>query len=77
MNQNLKDLSLETSKVDEEELDEVEVQSDKEQPVEGKFGKEKFNITIKEDDKGPLPEIQLIWDMSEKDIAKIETSWVL
>ena len=59
-------------KVDEEELDEVEFQSDKEQPVEGKFGKEKFNITIKEDDKGPIPEIQLTWNMSDKDIAKIQ-----
>ena len=53
-------------------MDEVEVQSDKEQPVEGKFGKEKFNITIKEDDKGPIPEIQLTWNMSDKDIAKIQ-----
>ena len=44
-------------KVDEEELDEVEVQSEKEQPVDRKSGKEKFNITIKEDDKGPIPEI--------------------
>ena len=59
-------------KVDEEELDEVEVQSEKEQPVEGKSGKEKFNITIKEDDKGPIPEIQLTWNMSDKDIAKIQ-----
>ena len=59
-------------KVDEEELDEVEVQSDREQPVEGKFGKEKFNITIKEDDKGLIPGIQLTWNMSDKDIAKIQ-----
>ena len=35
-------------------------------------GKEKFQITVKEDDKEPIPEIQLGWNMSDKDIAKIQ-----
>ena len=57
-------------KVDEEELDEVEVQSGEEHQNKEKSGKGKFNITVKEDDKEPIPEIQLAWNMSDKDIAK-------
>ena len=59
-------------KVDEEELDEVEVQSGKRQTTKEKSGKGKFQITVKDDDKEPIPEIQLGWNMSDKDIAKIQ-----
>ena len=59
-------------KVDEEELDEVEVQSGERQPTKEKSGKGKFQITVKDDDKEPIPEIQLGWNMSDKDIARIQ-----
>ena len=59
-------------KVDEEELDEVEVQSRERQLTQEKSGKGKFQITVKDDDKEPIPEIQLGWNMSDKDIAKIQ-----
>ena len=59
-------------KVDEEELDEVEVQSLEEHPNKEKSGKVKFNITVKEDDNEPIPEIRLTWNMSDKDIATIQ-----
>ena len=42
-------------KVDEEKLDEVEVQSGEEQSTKGKSGKGEFKITVKEDDKEPIP----------------------
>ena len=58
-------------KVDEEELDEVEVQSGEEHHHKEKSGKGEFRITVKEDDKESIPEIQLAWNMSDKDIAKI------
>ena len=59
-------------KVDEEELDEVEVQSWDEHHSKEKTGKGEFKITVKEDDKEPILEIQLAWNMSDKDIAKIQ-----
>ena len=59
-------------KVDEEDLDEVEVQSGEKQPTKEKSEKGKFQITVKDDDKEPIPEIQLGWNMSDKDIAKIQ-----
>ena len=58
--------------MDEEELDEVEVQSGEKQPTKEKSGKGEFQITVKEDDKEPIPEVQLAWNMSDKDIAKIQ-----
>ena len=42
-------------KVDEEELDEVEVQSGERQSTKEKSGKEEFQITVREDDKEPIP----------------------
>ena len=42
-------------KVGEEELDEVEVQSRDEYHSKERTGKEEFEITVKEDDKGPIP----------------------
>ena len=59
-------------KVDEKDLDEVEVQSGERQPTKEKSGKGKFQITVKDDDKEPIPEIQLRWNMSGKDIARIQ-----
>ena len=59
-------------KVDEEELDEVEVQSGDEYHSKEKTGKGKFKMTVEEDDKEPIPEIQLAWNMSDKDIAIIQ-----
>ena len=59
-------------KLDEEELDEVEVQNGEEHHSKEKSGKGKFKITVKEDDKEPIPEIQLACNMSDKDIAKIQ-----
>ena len=58
--------------MDEEELDKVEVQIQDEHHSKEKTGKEEFEITVKEDDKGPIPERQLAWNMSDKDIAKIQ-----
>ena len=58
--------------MDEEELDEVEAQSQVEHHSKERTGKEEFKITVKEDDKGPIPEIHLAWNMSDKDIAKIQ-----
>ena len=58
--------------MDEEELDEIEVQSQDEHHSRERTGKEDFEITVKGDDKGPIPEIQLAWNMSDKDIAKIQ-----
>ena len=55
-------------KVDEEELDDIAVQSGEEQPTKGESGKSEFKTTVKEDDKEPIPEIQLAWNMSDKDI---------
>ena len=57
-------------KVDEEELDEVEVPIQDEHHSKERTGIEEFEITVKEDDKGPIPEVQLAWNMSGKDIAK-------
>ena len=59
-------------KVNEDELDEVEVQSKDEHHSEQKIGRKEFVITVKEDDKEPIPEIHLAWNMSDKDIAKIQ-----
>ena len=46
--------------------------NDLENQEEKKSSTGKFNIMIKEDDKGPLPEIQLVWNMPAKDIAKTQ-----
>ena len=59
-------------KVDEHELDEVEVQSQDEHHSKERTGRKEFEITVKEDDKEPIPEIHLAWNMSDKDIAKIQ-----
>ena len=59
-------------KVDEDELDEVEVQIQDEHHSKEKIGRKEFEITVKEDDKEPIPEIHLVWNMSDKDIAKIQ-----
>ena len=58
--------------MDEDELDEVEVQSQDEHHSKEKTGRKEFEITVKEDDKEPIPEIHLAWNMSDKDIAKIQ-----
>ena len=31
-----------------------------------------LKITVKEDDEGPIPDIQLVWNIPDKDIARIE-----
>ena len=59
-------------KVDEDELDEIELQNQNEQQGKEKIGRKEFVISVKEDDKEPIPEIQLAWDMSDKDIAKVQ-----
>ena len=59
-------------KVEEDELDEVEVQNGENPNRREKSGKGEFQITVKEDDKQPIPEIQLAWNMYAKDIAKIQ-----
>ena len=59
-------------KVDEEELDEVEVQKGERPLTQENSGKGEFQITVKDDDKEPIPEIQLGWNMTDKDIAKIQ-----
>ena len=59
-------------KVDEDELDEIELQSQDEQQSKEKIGRKGFEISVKEDDKEPIPEIQLTWNMSDKDIAKVQ-----
>ena len=35
-------------------------------------GAGKFIISVKEDDEEPIPEVQLTWNMPDKDIAKVE-----
>ena len=59
-------------KVDEEGMDEIEVQRGQRPLTQENSGKGKFQITVKDDDKEPIPEIQLGWNMSDKDIAKIQ-----
>ena len=59
-------------KVDEDEVDEVEVQSQEEHHSKEKIGRKEFEITVKEDDNQPIPEIHLAWNMCDKDIAKIQ-----
>ena len=59
-------------KVEEDELDEVDVQNEEKSNRQEKSGKGEFQITVKEDDKEPIPEIQLTWNMPAKDIAKIQ-----
>ena len=59
-------------KVNEDELDEVEVESQDEHHSKERTGRKEFEITVKEDDKKPIPEIHLAWNMSDKDIAKIQ-----
>ena len=59
-------------KVEEDEVSEVEI---KEKQGPGKINKSEkgdFQITVNKDDKGPIPEIQLTWNMPAKDIAKIQ-----
>ena len=58
--------------MDEDELDEIELQSQEEQHGGGKIGRKEFVISVKEDDKEPIPEIHLAWNMSDKDIAKVQ-----
>ena len=59
-------------KVDDEEMNEVEIQEDKELLNKEKSKIDKFVIPVKEDDKERIPEIQLTWNMPDKDIAKIQ-----
>ena len=59
-------------KVDDEEVDEMDVQIKEELVEKEKLRKERFVISVKEDDNEPIPEIQLTWNMSDKDIAKIQ-----
>ena len=59
-------------KVDNEDMNEVEVQKGKDDSTEETSGKGKFVISVKEDDEEPIPEIQLTWNMPDKDIAKVQ-----
>ena len=59
-------------KVNDEERNEVKVQEGKKILTEEKSGAGKFHITVKEDDKEPIPETQLVWNMPDKDISKIQ-----
>ena len=59
-------------KVDEDEMSEIELQNQDEQQSKGKLGRKGFEISVKEDDKEPIPEIQLTWNMPDKDIAKVQ-----
>ena len=59
-------------KVDEDELDEIELQSHDEQHGREKIGRKEVVISVKEDDKEPIPEIHLVWNMSDKDISKVQ-----
>ena len=59
-------------KVEEDELDEVDAQNEEKLNSEEKSRKGEFLFTVKEDDKEPIPEIQLTWNMPAKDIAKIQ-----
>ena len=51
---------------------EVEIKEKQEPSKEDKTGKGDFQITVSKDDKEPIPEIQLTWNMPAKDIAKIQ-----
>ena len=53
-------------------MSEIELQNQNEQQSKGKIGRKGFEISVKEDDKEPIPEIQLTWNMPDKDIAKIQ-----
>ena len=59
-------------KVDDEEVDQMDVQDREEHADKEKSRKRGFAISVKEDDKEPIPEIELTWNMSDKDIAKIQ-----
>ena len=59
-------------KVDDEEVNEMDVQNKEELVEKEKSKRERFVISVKEDDKEPIPEIQLTWNMSDKAIAKIQ-----
>ena len=59
-------------KVDDEEVGEMDIQNKEELVEKEKLRKERFVISVKEDDKEPIPEIELTWNMSDKDIAKIQ-----
>ena len=59
-------------KLDEEEMNEVGTQEDDKHVIKKEDGTGKFVVTIKEDDEGPIPEIQLTWNMSDRDVAKIQ-----
>ena len=48
------------------------MQSKDEQHDKEKIGRKEFVISVKEDDKEPIPEIHLAWNMSDKDIAKVQ-----
>ena len=58
--------------VEDEEMNEVEVQQEKRTSTGEKPRNSKFNITVKEDDKGTIPEIQLVGNMPDKHIARIQ-----
>ena len=59
-------------KIDEEELNEIEVRRGEGPLTKENSRKGKFQIIVKDDDKEPIPEIQLGWNMSDQDIAKIQ-----
>ena len=59
-------------KVDDEEVGEMDIQNKEELVEKEKLRKERFVISVKEVDKEPIPEIELTWNMSNKDIAKIQ-----
>ena len=59
-------------KVDNEEVNEVEVQQGKGDLTKETTRTNKFIISVKEEDEGPIPELQLTWNMPDKDIAKVQ-----
>ena len=62
-------------KVYDEEVNQVDLEKKKGVLTEEKTGK--CVITVKEDDKEPIPEIQLKWNMPDKDIAKIQDGFCM
>ena len=55
---------------------EVEIKEKQEPGKIDKPGKGDFQITVNKDDKEPIPEIQLTWNMPAKDIAKIQRKMI-
>ena len=62
-------------KVDDEEINKVEVKGEMKASTGEKLHGDKLKITVKEDDEGLIPEIQLVWNMPDKHIAKIQRQY--